>query len=85
MGKNCAQAVGTSGRNAVDGLPHLPHICVQSPALTGAVCTKPYSFAAVVRAERTVMYTGANGSSPRVNNWLSPVSTAPIITTITYI
>ena len=85
MGKNCVQAVGTTGRNTVDSLPQLPHFCVHLPVSTDPVCTNRGSFAAVVRAERTEMYTGKNGILSQVKRCLSPVSTEPTITTITYI
>ena len=85
LGTNCAQAVGTTGRNTVDSLPQLPHFCVQLATSTSSVCTNRGSFAAVVRAEHTEMCTGQNGILSQVKRCLSPVSTEPTITTITYI
>lgn len=71
--------------NLVDTLPHLPHLLVQTPGALGWMSAKPRAFATVVRAKRTAIYTGKIGNLPQVIRWLSPVSTAPTITTTTYI
>lgn len=85
MGKNCAQAVRSTGRNHEDMFPHLPHLIFQSALPAALLCTNKGSFAAVVRAVRTGIYTGILGRLTVTNRYLSSVSTAPIITTTTYI
>ncbi len=85
MGKNCVQAVGDTGRNSVDTLPHLPQLSTQQTFATAAVCTNTGSFTSFVRAEHTVIYTGKNEILSQLTSCFSPVSTPPITTTITYI
>lgn len=85
LGTNCAQAVRSTGRNHEDRFPHLPHHPVNSTLSTAAMCTKSGSFGAVIRVEHAALYTGKGGKLTELRGFLSPVSTAPTITTTTYI
>ena len=85
LGTSCVQAVSRIVRKSVDTLPHYPHF----PALTyfsmGGVCTSMASFPSIVRAPYTDKYTDKFVKITLLARALSPVSTAPIITTTTYI
>lgn len=85
MGKNCVQAVRTSGKKAVEELPHYPHLCVQSTYEQAPMCTKTPTFASFVPTEPTAKYTGFLRRLTGMAAGLSPVSTVPTITTTTYI
>lgn len=85
MGKNCVQAVRSTGRNYGDRFPLLPHSPACSDTSASGLCTNRGSFTALVRAERTEMYTRKKGHITVLKNYLSPVSTEPTITTTTYI
>lgn len=85
LGTKCVQVVSRIVRNSVDTLPHYPHFPIQTNLTAEAMCTNTTSFAAVVRAAYTEKYTDKFVKSTLLYRALSPVSTAPIITTTTYI
>jgi len=85
LGTNCVQAVRSTVRNHEDRFPHLPHYVVRVGRPMSTLCTKRGTFTAIVRAERTEMYTGGNGKLTVLKSYLSSISTEPTITTTTYI
>lgn len=85
LGTKCVQAVSEAVRKSVDALPHYPHFPIYTNFPAGAMCTSTASFAAVVRATYTEKYTDKFVKITLLYRALSPVSTAPIITTTTYI
>lgn len=85
VGKNCAQPVCGAAQNTGEAFPHLPHSCVQNSADESVVCTKTPTFATFVPVQPTAKYTAKIAKLTDAVRGLSPVSTVPIITTITYI
>ncbi len=85
LGTKCVQAVFGEVRNSVDALPHYPQLVGYTVFAVRAVCTSTVSFATVVRAGYTEKYTDKFVKNNLLSRAFSPVSTAPIITTTTYI